>query len=242
MFGSKWGVGRVSRDEGERPFWISYADLMTALMMLFLVVMAVSLFAVTSRNDRHEAEVNECMAEFRARAAGFANVVVDTKNRRVNFGERARFAHRDYDLSGADARTLREFAPVVLDFADSPCGRRLLKRIVVEGYTSQVGSYLFNLDLSLKRAQSVLCALMDDPFPGERRLSDAQKRRMRDLFMVGGYSFNASRATDEESRRVEFKLEFWSVDKDSDEAMSAGSFTFDAPLGQCQLVRHAVTR
>ena len=31
------------KDEGEKPFWISYADLMTACMTLFLVVMAVTI-------------------------------------------------------------------------------------------------------------------------------------------------------------------------------------------------------
>ncbi len=37
------------REEGERPFWISYADLMTALMILFLVVMVVALARLSKR-------------------------------------------------------------------------------------------------------------------------------------------------------------------------------------------------
>ena len=35
------------REDAEKPFWISFADLMTALMVLFLVAMAVALLAVT---------------------------------------------------------------------------------------------------------------------------------------------------------------------------------------------------
>ena len=38
---------RRARQDGESPFWISYSDLMSALMILFLVVMAVTLIAVT---------------------------------------------------------------------------------------------------------------------------------------------------------------------------------------------------
>lgn len=38
---------RSTKPEGESPFWISFSDLMTALMTLFLVVMAVTLIAVT---------------------------------------------------------------------------------------------------------------------------------------------------------------------------------------------------
>ena len=41
MFGARVVVKRNGRDEAEKPFWISFADLMTALMVLFLVVMLV---------------------------------------------------------------------------------------------------------------------------------------------------------------------------------------------------------
>lgn len=240
MFGTKLVLPRRDRDEGEKPFWISYADLMTALMMLFLVVMAVSLFAITSRGDRHEKDITNCMQEFEAMAKAKLdeNVTVDVANRRVSFGTRARFANKDYNLSQESAQRLRAFTPVVLRFADSACGRKLLKRVVVEGYTSKTGSYLFNLDLSLKRAHSVLCALFDDPAPGEQVLSDDQKLAVRKLFLVGGYSSNSGKGTDDESRRVELKLEFWGLD----DKEKAPAITPDetAPLGNCMLSRHAV--
>jgi hypothetical protein len=41
-------VKRGSKGEAEKPFWISYADLMTALMVLFLVAMSVAMLAVTN--------------------------------------------------------------------------------------------------------------------------------------------------------------------------------------------------
>lgn len=240
MLGTRLVIPRRGRDEGEKPFWISYADLMTALMMLFLVVMAVALFAITSRNDRHEAEIEACLGNVKNLVAGQPGVELDIKNRRVSFGERARFANADYNLSAASARQLREFAPVMLKFADSTCGKKLLRRVVVEGYTSQVGSYLFNLDLSLKRAHSVLCALYDQPGADEQSLSENQKQRIRELFLVGGYSSNSARDTDEESRRVELKLEFWGMDEKGKSLASSASAANLTPLGQCQLQRHAV--
>jgi flagellar motor protein MotB len=245
MFGTRLVSPRKGRDEGEKPFWISYADLMTALMMLFLVVMAVSLFAITSRGDRHEEEISRCMGEFEALAkkAMDDNVRVDITNRRVSFGERARFANKDYNLSSDSAQRLRTFTPVVLGFADSTCGRKLLKRVVVEGYTSKTGSYFLNLDLSLKRAHSVLCALFDTPILGEPGLTEEQKTAIRRLFLVGGYSSNSGKGTDEESRRVELKLEFWGLDekekktKDKDPATEPGE---NSPQGNCMLSRHAI--
>lgn len=47
MFGQRISIPRRAREEGEKPFWISFADLMTALMVLFLLVMSVALLAVT---------------------------------------------------------------------------------------------------------------------------------------------------------------------------------------------------
>ena len=46
--------GKRNKEEGEKPFWISYADLMTALMVMFLLVMSVALLAIT--NNITEAE------------------------------------------------------------------------------------------------------------------------------------------------------------------------------------------
>jgi outer membrane protein OmpA-like peptidoglycan-associated protein len=238
MLGARLVVPRRGRDEGEKPFWISYADLMTALMMLFLVVMAVALFAISSRNDRHEKDINDCLRNLQKPVADRPGIELDIKNRHISFGERARFALNKYDLSAPNARQLREFAPIVLKFADSTCGRDLLRRVVVEGYTSKEGSYLLNLDLSLKRAHSVLCALYDEPEAGEKRLDDIQKQRIRELFLVGGYSSNSARDTDEESRRVELKLEFWGLDEKG--KSPTASAINQTPLGQCQLQRHAI--
>ena len=47
MIGIKASRRKAGKDEAEKPFWISFSDLMTALMVLFLVAMAVALIAVT---------------------------------------------------------------------------------------------------------------------------------------------------------------------------------------------------
>ena len=45
--GKRAAAKPARRDEAERPFWISFSDLMTALMVLFLVAMTVALLAIT---------------------------------------------------------------------------------------------------------------------------------------------------------------------------------------------------
>jgi len=54
MFAPRIAARRQNRDEAEKPFWISFADLMTALMVLFLVVMGVALLAVTTNVTERE--------------------------------------------------------------------------------------------------------------------------------------------------------------------------------------------
>jgi flagellar motor protein MotB len=120
--------------------------------------------------------------------------------------DRARFALNKYNLSGDQEAVLRQFVPEILVLANDDLGKRVLKRIVVEGYTDKRGSYLSNLNLSLQRSQRVLCTMFATSGPS--LLSDEQKESVRNLFLVGGYSFNAAKETDDESRRVEMRIEF----------------------------------
>lgn len=82
----------------------------------------------------------------------------------------------------------------------------MFKRVIVEGFASQSGTYIHNLNLSLQRAERVICALLD---PSVRdALAEADRRDVRNLFLVGGSSFNALKPSDAESQRIELKLEF----------------------------------
>lgn len=227
-----------SRDEAEKPFWISYADLMTALMVLFLVVMSVALLAVTKKISdeerakvEYDAEVAQFLTEIERATRRYPEVSLDRARGVIDFGSKATFPDRGYRLTEDQARDLRAFVPEILALAASPRGERLLKRVVVEGFTSPTGTYLFNLNLSLQRSQSVLCALFAEPSPDELRMMPTQLRQIRDLFLVGGYSFNSVRATDAESRRVELRLELYGFK----EPARSRSERPDPLTGNCQL-------
>jgi hypothetical protein len=53
---------------------------------------------------------------------------------------------------------------------------------------------------------------------GPPALNEADRSLVENLFFAGGYSFNATRETDEESRRIELKLEFYAL-KEEQEAL-----------------------
>lgn len=83
-----------------------------------------------------------------------------------------------------------------------------MAQVVVEGFSSPEGDYLYNLNLSLERSQRVLCVLLAKPYADEYSMSQDELEQVRDLSLVGGYSFNSAKASFEDSRRVELRLEF----------------------------------
>ena len=243
MFGPRIVIGKRSKDEGEKPFWISFADLMSALMVLFLLVMSVALLAVTktvSEADRKKVERKQEIEQLLSKIEeatrkdpDFTGITIDKNRMVVEFGDQARFATIGSSvLEAKQVKLLRNFvANAVLKFASDDLGKKWFKQIVVEGFTDRQGNYLSNLNLSLDRSQRVLCALLA-PFPGiPTILSDKELQQVRDLFFVGGYSFNDSKTTAAESRRIELRLEFFEVDevRTEVEEMPSGNF------GDCKI-------
>lgn len=215
MFGSRYVVARKPRDEAEKPFWISYADLMSTLTVLFLLVMSVALLAVTKNvteaeratADR-EKQIDLVVDRLVHAAEKYPGITIDKQRNVIDFGDRARFETGSSKLSREQAEYLRTFVPEVLAIARDDVGRKWLKRIVVEGFADQRGDYLLNLDLSLQRSQRVLCTLLAPTNPTEHALTPEEKEQVRDLFLVGGYSSNSARKSLEASRRIELRLEF----------------------------------
>lgn len=227
---------RNGKVEGESPFWISFSDLMSALMVLFLVVMAVTLISVTKdvtsteqRKIQREKDIKELMATIRERSRDFPEVKVNESTHRIDLGDIVRFDSGRSDIQPAGARFLRRYVPLLLEAQASELGRKWIRRIVVEGFTDQDGTYLYNLGLSLDRSRRVVCVLFAPPAPDEVPLSDSQKRQIRDLFLVGGYSFNSMKASKEASRRVELKVDFWALDEERDGPQNLG----EKDYGQC---------
>lgn len=233
MLGPRISIDKSSKDEGEKPFWISFSDLMTALMVLFLLVMAVALLAVTKtvseaqrRKEAREMEISKLLDKVEDAAAKYPGIKVDRNKDTIDFGTKAQFDTGSYSLGPEKAKALREFVPEILSIARDELGQKWLKRIIVEGYTDSRGTYLMNLNLSLQRSQRVLCVLLAKPGSDERPMTSEELEQIRELFLVGGYSFNSAKATFDESRRIELRLEFLGLDelRTSAEGTPRGNF------------------
>lgn len=231
-----------NKEEGEKPFWISYADLMTALMILFLVVMVASLVMVTQRiaietqgeKDRAGEISNLChRLALRAKLVN-SSIVVDCKQNLVNFGEAGRFGHNDYRLEKTGNQALLDVVPLILEAAESEEGKKWFKQVLIEGFTDTDGSYLYNLHLSLQRSEWVMCTLLDGRYANEIKFNDAKRSQVRELFLAGGVSFNNAKESKEASRRVELRLQFYGLKEKGQAAATVPVFRITRPE-VCQL-------
>lgn len=216
MFAVKQGVKKAGRDEAEKPFWISFSDLMTALMVLFLVAMTVALLAITQeisdaekKKVRRDEEISQLIKKIQKATENFPGVIV--RGHSVDFGDQARFDTDQHKLTKEQASMLRLFVPKILEVARDPLGQKWLKRVVVEGFADQRGTYIHNLNLSLQRSERVLCVLMASEKEFPDALSESDRLMVRELFLVGGSSFNSLKESLDESRRIELKLEFLDI-------------------------------
>ena len=217
-------AGRRKQEEGEKPFWISFADLMTALMVMFLLVMNVALLSVTEesseadkiriqRQEERARKIDQLLNTLEKAAAKQPGIVVDKNRMIIDFGDRAHFSTNSSALTQDQVLYLNEFVSDMLDSVKSKHGGEWLKRIIVEGYADPRGDYLLNLNLSLQRSERVLCALLSPPSGQDHMLTNEEKEMVRDYFLVGGYSYNSAKKTLEESRRIELRLEFFGLDE-----------------------------
>lgn len=232
-------------DSADKAFWISFADLMLALMMLFLMIMGVALLTVSNgSNDaskglpsKDQAHVSSGQAEAAVLArietlvTNTPGVHFDAVRKTIDFGERARFSTGSHHIDSQSERFLRGFVPRLLQeaTASSIAGGNsiVIRRVVVEGFADKRGDYLYNLNLSLQRAQRVMCALLDDSDTGTA-LTASQLKTVRETFVVGGFSFNRQLESLEASRRVELRLELGEAEK-------SDAYAPEEVVGHCRI-------
>ncbi|MBF0379538.1 MAG: OmpA family protein [Magnetococcales bacterium] len=200
-------ITRKKIETTENPFWISYADLMTALVILFLVIMSISIVAISSRPIVEKQERDSDISAVFDKLEELAKekkleLEINRTNHTISFGKQARFDSDSFQLSTEAQNQLRAFVPIMLEAKETPHGIRWLKQIHIQGFTDETGSYLYNVHLSLKRAEAVICALLSG------KLSKKLQQQLQGLLIIDGASITGIKESYEESRRVEVRLEF----------------------------------
>jgi flagellar motor protein MotB len=230
------------KQDAERPFWISYADLMTAMMTLCLIAMAVTILAMSqelrqelSAEDTRAQQILSLCNAIKAGIHSRPSIHVNCKDNRIDFGEGGRFGYQEYRLGAQVETDLAALVPVILQAADSKDGRKWLKQVVIEGFTDTRGPYLYNLYLSLKRSYWMMCMLADPKRNATLGLSQEQIQQVRELFLAGGVSFNDAKQSADASRRVELRLQFFTRKEQEEPEQSARPQIVTTQQESCEL-------
>ncbi|QBP43141.1 OmpA family protein [Paenisporosarcina antarctica] len=199
---------------------MSYADLMSAMLMVFALLLTIVI--LDYREDMSEYQKN--MEEKQKQIDAVTNVKndiiaalteefkdsnvkieVDSQTGAIRFPGNILYDYDSFELSKSGKKFLKEFVPKYFGIILQERFKSEISSIIVEGHTDKAGTYINNLALSQNRAFSVLEEIYAEGFPKfpEQELSKVYVTSNGRSFTVP-LSNNDGTYNAEKSRRVEF--------------------------------------
>ncbi|HAG69316.1 MAG TPA: hypothetical protein DCL38_05010 [Lachnospiraceae bacterium] len=135
------------------------------------------------------------------------NIKVDEQTGAITFDSSILYEYSKDELRDTGKDFLGDFIPRYLRILMGSRYRQYVAEIIIEGHTDDAGTYIYNLDLSQRRALSVAEYILDEK---NRVLDKQQIESLEDILTVTGKSFSnpiykANGDIDQDaSRRVEF--------------------------------------
>lgn len=131
---------------------------------------------------------------------------IDGQTGAIRFSEGIFFDSNQYVIKEDGKKYLNQFIPAYMSILISESNRKYISQIIIEGHTDDQGSYLYNLDLSQRRAFTVVKYIISSSkvnFPNKEtaiKYLTANGRSYSQPIMVNG------EIDRNKSRRVEFKF------------------------------------
>ena len=203
------GKGSSGKRADDTAFWISYSDLMTAMMIVFMLMVAISLLDIHEKQEQREMVRKEIVAELVSRLQQKYPVTIDVQTETITISDGILFGFNEITLTEPGKEFLREFIP---EYTDILLGNDRIKehiaQIIIEGHADNVGSYEANLDKSLGRAYTVSTFLFS---PMVAKF--ANREELKQILTANGRSNMEPKESAEKSRRVEikFRLKDWDL-------------------------------
>ncbi len=135
------------------------------------------------------------------------HITVDQKTGAITFDSSILFDYNKTELKESGKQFLADFLPRYTKILLNPKYRQYISEILIEGHTDTDGDYLFNLELSQKRAYSVAEFCLDDD---SDILTTREREALREMISATGRSYsspvydNSGNIDKDASRRVEF--------------------------------------
>lgn len=214
-----------NEEDGGNIFWVTMADLMLGLAIIFITVFVLAMTGFSQQDiqqQQAQMEVAEKISQEMQDAGIDADVDKMTGDLKISDVEL--FELNSYVLSDNGKKLLDKLAPIYINsiFADKELASQI-GNIIIQGHTdsqmfagvnSKDEQFLRNMDLSLKRANSVAEYIFKTNY--NKKYAD----EFRKMIVVEGKSFNEpiiinGKEDYGKSRRVELKLKIkdWNVSK-----------------------------
>lgn len=207
-------VKQKVEEEGNH-YWMSYSDLMSALLLIFALLLMINMFSNQTEIEAKDQMIEEVLGvktrliEELNKAFNDSNLEmeIDPKTGAIRFSSGVFFEFNSSKLSKEGKKSLQSFVPEYIKVLLSDEFHDHISQIIIEGHTDQDGSYLYNLELSQDRSFSVVEEILSDDFP-----SYTDTEELRALITSNGRSYmvpiynKRGEVDNDKSRRVEFQF------------------------------------
>lgn len=219
-------------------YWQSYSDMMAALLLMFVLIMSFTLLQSMKSYqekieegkksqlelqekqkllDEQQEQINKLIGVkselIEALSDEFEttnmSIEVDQQTGAIAFDSNVLFDYDEFKLIDGAKEFLNEFFPMYFHVLMSDDFRPYISEIIIEGHTDDMGEYLYNLDLSQKRAFAIASYCLDE---SNSLVESNEMEILQQLMTANGKSDNDliyyedGTVDGDSSRRVEFKF------------------------------------
>ena len=195
----------INREFEKTSFWPTFTDLLCTVLMVVILILFSSESLVGSLEQDLSKNIYDSVNEVFKDSE--IPVEVDKTSGRIVFGENSLFDVDSDELKPEAKEILNVFIPkyvetIYKNYKDH------ISRIVITGHTDDVGDYLYNLDLSQRRALSVAKYIVGEEI-GDYKYKEEVKQYIEaigrsEAELIKDNNGNVDR---EASRRVEINYE-----------------------------------
>lgn len=219
-------------DEIKFNYWLSVGDLMSGALIIFILLFVLQLLNINKKLVEKEEllEKVENFEELKRKSESLEKVLgvkqtiisliierfknenlkidIDNKTGNIKLDDKILFNFGSAELKPEGKEFLKNFIPKYAEvFLGDKDIKKYITQIVIEGHTDDQGSYMYNLDLSQRRALNVVKFIYSDEMPDFKWKNDLQK-----ILTANGRSKimpikdRDGKINREKSRRVEFQF------------------------------------
>lgn len=223
---------RNSDDEIKFNYWLSIGDLMSGALIIFILLFVLQLLNINKKLVEKEEllEKVENFENLKRKSESLEKVLgvkqtiisliidrfknenlkidIDNKTGNIKLDDKILFNFGSAELKPEGKEFLKNFIPKYAEvFLGDKDIKKYITQIVIEGHTDDQGSYMYNLDLSQRRALNVVKFIYSDEMPDFKWKNDLQK-----ILTANGRSKimpikdRDGKINRQKSRRVEFQF------------------------------------